>query len=451
MLFDSPLGGLLAKPWLDPVGLLGLRRWYLPLSRLWAAANVAGSDVAVFRDQVGVTLPPSWPDNRLAKLLERHSALARASEEARRTWEADAFARETTSSDPGRLDRQRRTAATRHLATRRLFYPLLFSCRPPLARWTIATPDAVTRDLGESLRKPEGLYEGPIDAMRVSWSRSFSDGKVLEYWLRAPTPFDRLRHRLGSETLYARVVEPVGTDACPTLILGNGLCVESDLLPTGRDLAHRLTEIGWRVVEPVSPYHGLRAMRDRYGGEPFFAAGPIATIDLVIGQAVETALLTAWSRERFGSNVAVAGISMTSFVAQQVASRCHLWPTHARPNAVMLISHANRIEDTISKGRLSEALKMDCALADAGWSAEALPNVAGMIAPADRPSVSPSRIISVLGKADRWLPYEDGLNLVRRWQLPQDNVFHYRVGHLGMPVQLAREITPFSRLKQILG
>ena len=36
VLFESPLGALLARPWLDVAGLFGLRR-YMPLSRLWAA------------------------------------------------------------------------------------------------------------------------------------------------------------------------------------------------------------------------------------------------------------------------------------------------------------------------------------------------------------------------------------------------------------------------------
>ena len=46
VLFQSPLGALLAKPWVDQAGLFGLRRWYMPLSRLWAAANQAGTDAA---------------------------------------------------------------------------------------------------------------------------------------------------------------------------------------------------------------------------------------------------------------------------------------------------------------------------------------------------------------------------------------------------------------------
>lgn len=65
VLFGSPVGALLAKPWVDPVGLFGLLRWYLPLSRLWAAANVAGVDVAQFREEIGVALPAFWSDSRL--------------------------------------------------------------------------------------------------------------------------------------------------------------------------------------------------------------------------------------------------------------------------------------------------------------------------------------------------------------------------------------------------
>ena len=53
VLFRSPLGALLAKPWVDQAGLFGLKRWYFPLSRLWAAANAAGDDTARFRDEIG--------------------------------------------------------------------------------------------------------------------------------------------------------------------------------------------------------------------------------------------------------------------------------------------------------------------------------------------------------------------------------------------------------------
>ena len=56
VLFRSPLGALLAKPWVDQAGLFGLKRWYFPLSRLWAAANAAGDDTARFRNEIWVKL-----------------------------------------------------------------------------------------------------------------------------------------------------------------------------------------------------------------------------------------------------------------------------------------------------------------------------------------------------------------------------------------------------------
>ena len=62
--------------------------------------------------------------------------------------------------------------------------------------------------------------------------------------------------------------------------------------------ASLLVAMGWRVIEPVSPFHGLRAMPGYYGGEPFFAHGPTRALDLIAGQANECALLAAWSRGR---------------------------------------------------------------------------------------------------------------------------------------------------------
>ncbi len=449
VLFGSPLGSLLARPWVDPVGLYGLRRWYLPLSRVWAAANLAGLDVARFREEIGITLPGFWSEARLQGLLARHGRARTRGDEARDAWETSVFD-PAAAGDPERLGRQRRTAATAHLATRALFSPLLFPRRPPLARWRIDDPEQVDRELGPTLDDPSTLYGAPVDADTVSMSRAFIRNGIREYWLRAPTPSPRLRQRAGSETLYARVVEPVD-GAADTLISGNGLCVEFDLMSMARDPSALLAAVGWRVIEPVSPYHGLRAMPGLYGGEPFFAAGPTSSMDLIAGQAIESALLIAWARGRFGGKVALAGISMTSFVAQLAASHCHLWPAEARPDAAMLISHSSRVEDVTFGGALAGMLGLDRALVDAGWSRETLARLSRMIDPAEAPALLPSRIVSVLGETDRWVPYQDGLALGERWRLPEENVFRYRLGHLGMPVQLIRDSAPFRRLKQVLN
>ena len=440
VLFESPLGALLARPWLDAAGLFGLRR-YMPLSRLWAAANAAQGDMATFRDQAG-GVPAFWSGFRVRPLLAHHDRLRRTAAEARQSWEAAVFD-PSEPSDPGQRDDRRRRAATLHQMTRGYFAPMLFPRRPALARWQIDAPGVVEID-------PSALYGLAIDPKSIEVSRRFVRDGLAEYWLRAPTPSPRLAARRGSERLYARVIEPAGGGAPDTLVFGSGLCLEFDLLTAQRDPGRRLAGLGWRVIEPISPYHGLRAMPGFYGGEPFFALAPTGTLDLIAGQATETALLTAWARARFGGTVSVAGISMTSFVAQQVASRCDLWPAEARPDAVMLISHSGRLEDVTFSGELASLLGIDRALREAGWAREALTSISCAIDPAGRPAIEPQRIVSVLGETDRWVPYVHGLALARQWRLPEENVFRYPLGHLGMPVQLTRDPAPFERLRRVL-
>jgi len=442
VLLQSPLGALLAKPWVDRAGLLGLRRWYRPLSRLWAAANQAGTDAASFREQVGA-LPAFWSAFPLRRLLGHHDRLRRAGEAARERWEAAIFD-PRGDADPGALDRRRRADATRHLMTRVAFYPLLFPRPPAATRWQIDPPNSVP------MPDAAALYTVSLDVGSAEVSRPFVQDGLREYWLRAPTPSAPLRLRPGSGTMYARVVEPVEPAAGETLILGSGLCLEFELLAVAHDPGRRLARMGWRVIEPISPYHGLRAMPGFYGGEPFFALAPTGSLDLIAGQALETALLTAWARGRLGGRIAVGGISMSSFVAQQVASHCSLWPAEARPDAVLLISHSGRIEDVTFGGELAASFGIDRALHAAGWSREALARLSTVIDPAEVPALAPSRIVSVLGEADRWVPYADGLAVARRWKLPEANIFRYPLGHLGMPVQLARDPAPFERLRQVL-
>ena len=449
VLFRSPLGAFLAKPWVDQAGLFGLERWYFPLSRLWAAANAAGEDTGRFRDEIGAPVA-AWPEPYLRSVLARHAARKATAEAARFAWETSLFG-DFSDKDGLVLDQRRRAAATRHLATRASFYPLLFPTRPPSARWEIDRPADVERTLGPAIARPDSLYGAAVDLGTVAVSRSMARNGLHKYWLRAPTPAPRLVRRPGSETLHARVIEPTDAGLCPTLIFGSGLCLEFDLLAVSRGPAARLAELGWRVVEPVSPYHGLRAMPGRYGGEPFFAAGPTSSIDLVAGQAIESALLIAWCHRRFGGKVALAGISMTSFVAQQAASRCHLWPAEARPDGVMLISHSGRIEDVTFGGALAVTLGLDRALARAGWTRQALGRLSELIDPTAEPAIAPDNVVSVLGRTDRWVPYDDGLAVARRWQLPEANIFRYPLGHLGMPVQLTRDARPFDRLRQVLA
>lgn len=447
-LFRSPFGALFARPWVDGAGLAGLKRWYFPVSRLWAAANAAGTDPARFILEIGAPLTRLWSVDRLPGMLERTARARDAARAQRRQWEEGVFG---GGGDPAGLERRRRASATRHLAARALFSAQLLADRPPLAHWQIPTPQSMRDELDAAGRDPCALYVGRFDIGAIEQSAPFVADGVRQFWLRAPTPARRLARWQGSRILYARVVEPLDrSPGVPTLVFGSGLGLELDLLAGGIDPDRRLAELGWRVITIVSPFHGLRAEEDRYGGEPFIATAPAGTIDLIAGQTVETAMLIAWARNRFGGKVALAGISMTSFVAQQAASYCHAWPEESQPDAVLLISHSGKMEEVAFGGALSAALGLDKELGAAGWSAEDLLRVSRLLDPADAPSMAPDRIVSVLGSSDRWLPFEDGLAVARRWKLPEANVFRYPVGHLGMPVQLMRVPEPFVRLRQAI-
>src|ERR687897_497421 len=86
VLFRSPLGALLAKPWVDQAGLFGLKRWYFPLSRLWAAANAAGDDTTRFRNEIGGP-GPAWPAPFLRAGLARKPGRKAAAGAAQSPWE----------------------------------------------------------------------------------------------------------------------------------------------------------------------------------------------------------------------------------------------------------------------------------------------------------------------------------------------------------------------------
>lgn len=420
-LFASSLfGALFARPWVDGAGLSGARRLYLPLSRLWAEANL--------------------PGGRNRESFERADA-------ARLAWEEAVFSGQP--ADAGTLDRARRRAASWHLATRGRFLPDLVRGAAPIARWSISSPDEAERVLAADGGRLAWPGETPVQE-----SAAFVRQGVREYWLRAPTPSRLLAARPGSETLYARVVEPADGpadgSARETLISGSGLCLEFELLALDEDPGRRLARQGWRVIEPISPYHGLRAMPGYYGGEPFYALAPLGTLDLIAGQALETGALVAWARRRFGGPVGLSGISMSSFVAQQVASVCGTWPAEARPDGVLLISHSARAEDVTFGGELAAALGLDRALLAAGFSRETLARVSASIDPLPVPALPAARIVSALGTTDRWVPYAGGAALAELWRLPAANRFEYRLGHLGMPVRLIGDSAPFERLRQVL-
>jgi len=86
----------------------------------------------------------------------------------------------------------------------------------------------------------------------------------------------------------------------------------------------------------------------------------------------------------------------------------------------------------------------------AGWTEEKLRRWSALLDPTPQPAMSPQQIVSTLGTSDRVLPYGGGAALVQRWQLPPQNVFHFPIGHLLLPLGLMRDDQPLRRLHAIL-
>lgn len=452
-LIHSPVGDLIARPWVDPVGLAALKRWYFPLSRLWAAANIAEGSTDAFRAAIGGAVPDygRWSTRYLETMLKRHDASRQRAITARALWEQAAFGDEAVTPQAlAALDDDRRRRATTHLGTRALFYPLLFAARPPLARWQVASSEAVETAYGAVRHDPAAAYVAPDPVPDVALSRLAAGAGLREYWVRFRSPHARLAAMPGTDMVYARIVETSADAHVPTLLIGSGLCLETDLLWRSIDSANLLARMGFRVVEIVSPFHGLRCPAGVYGGEPFFATAPLGTLDLIVGQTLETAVLIDWCRQRFGGPVAVGGISLTSFVAQQTAVRCGDWPQSMRPDAIVLISHSGRIEEVTFNGSLVQTLGLNAELDAAGWSREELLRWEALMNPKGALGLSPDRIVSVLGSGDKLLPFATGMELARAWSLPAENIFELKVGHLTMPVALMRDDRALARLGQIL-
>ena len=125
-LLRSPLGALLARPWIDRATLAVLARGYLPLSRLWAAANIAEGSVERFAEAVPLAGLGRLDRALLARALADVDVLRLAAADSERAWAA-AFFGDAAADAAARiaLERARSKSAHRHMAARRRFVRLL--------------------------------------------------------------------------------------------------------------------------------------------------------------------------------------------------------------------------------------------------------------------------------------------------------------------------------------
>lgn len=445
-LIRSPLGALTQGQWTDPLALFALRRLFFPLSRMWAAAAETGHSVPDFIAHAGLGPGPARRDRLIARLLKRSGdirALAVAGETA---WREAFFGPRPIPADRlAAIEAARLDAAHRATFDRASFHPLLWNGKAHKVRWRIPAPEEVETAYGSHLAQPESAYALPVDLPEVERSQTMPGRRGPVYWLRFKSPAARM-----GDLAYAKVSEPENVNP-PTIIIGNGVCMEPENARDLVDAAAIMCRLGFRVVEITTPWHGRRCPTGDFGGERFFATAPLGQIDLFTAQTLETAVLIDWCRRNFDAPVAVSGISLGSFVAQLVATHSAHWPARLRPDALLLVTHTGTMEEVVFESGLVEGIGIPSALRQAGWSQQQMLRWAPLMDPPGPPSLPASRIVSVLGTADRVTPVRGGLELVRRWEVPAENIFVNRQGHFGSALKLVRDEAPLRRLQSIVA
>ncbi|MFP3943196.1 MAG: hypothetical protein ACLFWF_04850 [Alphaproteobacteria bacterium] len=441
----GPWGGLLASAmiWADPPTIWAMTEWYFPASRLWAAAELVRGDARALAREAGAGLPGGLWLATASRILKSYCETLEAAREADADWhEAMWSAHPPPDKELLELESARRWRHTAHSSMRAAFLALLAGGEVPALKWAIPSPDEMMRLRGPALREPEKAF-APLPETGIEIAHGLPKEGLTEYWLRF--------EGANGNRAYARVTEPDTARALPTLIMGNGVCVEWDRLVRGVGMGRLLADRGFRAIEIVSPGHGLRAWAGWYAGEWLFAAGPLGTLDILATQACEVGMLVAWARKRYGGPVAVGGVSMGALAAEHVLSRCAAWPEENRPDGGLLVGHTGRIDRAGQSGALARRFGMEEALKHAGWSKDDLKIWLPVVNPRPATCVPPGNIVSVLGKRDELLPFSDGQATVESWRLPEENRFTLPQGHFGLPLGILRDPRPFERLHHGLG
>ncbi|MGQ3027605.1 MAG: alpha/beta hydrolase [Ferrovibrionaceae bacterium] len=426
--------GAWADPWINDA----ITRWFMPLSRGYAAARMASGSVARFRS----LLPDAdvGPET-LMRVAEADGAYGRA--EA--IWQEAAFD-EAPAAAFARVTARRDRAARRLMLTRLHFLPAVARGKVPPVAWNIADCASVEAAHGARLANPGTAFLLPERAPPVQKSAALIRGAVREYWLRSPGPVP------GGPPAWARVVEPRRVAGpVPTVILLHGIGVEAEMWadPHGA-MTKYLVQHGLRVIRPELPGHGRRCAVGFYGGEEILARAPLATLDFFRQTAVEAARWIAWAREAGSPHVAIGGVSLGALASSLVARVADAWEPGSRPDALFLGSPTGDMVKLVHESSLTRPIGMPERLLAQGWTPEVLTRWLPLITPDRPPQLPADRIVAALGDADELTHFEPGLRLLRAWGLPDSNLAVMRKGHFTLNFSLTLDTRALDRLVEVL-
>jgi pimeloyl-ACP methyl ester carboxylesterase len=428
---------LVARPWVDPVCLWGLKRIF-PASRAWAAAGISDGDPERFAHELGCVPVPG-----MAKRLKKTVELKRSSDAAFGRWNDTVFG---GNADAAAAEEQRRSAAQNWFSHR--FTYLMFARRLglPAVQLDVPTPAAVMAEFSEAASNPDLFFSLPDRLPEVERSREVESGDVIEYWLRFPTPGG------DKDTVYAHVYEPKRKRAgdLPTLIFGHGLAIETEMMKGDLRGFGSLTERGLRVILPDAPGHNRRVADGLYGGESFIIAPPSSGLRHLAQAAKELGIIAAWARGNGSKHVAFSGMSLGALTAQVAAGRTANWPSEARPDALMLLTTTDRVSSLAIDSALAVVAGLDVAAAAKGWTAASFLPLAKIVDAGVNPPVDPDRIVLLIGERDTVTPIDGGRRLATNWRVPAQNLFSRDQGHFSAAFGIQADPAPFRRITEIL-
>jgi hypothetical protein len=443
----TPVGPLLARPWFDSLALGTIAHWFIPLSRLWAAARAAEGSVERYFEEAAITPTPRL-QSTVQRTLSRFETVRHRVLEIEHQWENVIFAPHEPAAETAiDIERARLFQRSEYNNLRRIFIPLRLAAKVEPIKWQIPSPAEVAAIYDPLVDDPAKAFALPAPMPKVTISHPVQgqDGE-RSYWLRFASPAARM-----ADQVIARVYEPADSANAPTLIFGHGICVEFDHWRGLVDEVEAMVKMGIRVVRPEAPWHGRRVPDGMYGGEKFIATAPIGALDLFTSAAREWSVLIDWFRTTTTTPIAIGGSSLGAMTAQTIADKARYWPQRLRPDAMFLVTHCGHIEDAVVHGELAKTWGIAQATMKHGWRSDVVRHYMPLLEAEGQPVMSPDNIVTVLGDHDNVTPFDGARTLNDEWGLPAENRFVYRRGHFSIPIGMMREHAPLRRLQQILS
>ncbi len=420
---------------------------FFPLSRLRAAAEISGRDVAAFAAAVPLARCPQGLKRHLRRVLPKIDAVRQSSEDAETAWRAAFFA-PTAPPEHELLDIEKarvKAARAYGLQRFRLFWTLIRGGAPKL-RSQVPSASRLGDAYGAYLDDPGAAFAVPDVLPRVDCSHEIPGRAGRDYWIRFATPSTRL-----GDTVWARVREPEGVAEPATLIFVGGVASEFDQIDLPPKRLLDLVRQGIRVIEVEAPFHGRRRRPGEFSGEPYFAAAPLGSIDLLTGMARELGVIANWARQRGSGPVCFGGVSMGAFVSQLAGVHAARWPAACRPDALFLGVTVDQVHRLAFESLLAHQTGLAETLKASGIDIDDAQQWRGFTDPGGPPVMPGENIIAILGRRDRITPFAYGQAQMQRWAVPPENLFVRNGGHFSTPIGMLNDGKALHRLVDLLA